>query len=94
MTHDIRLHAAFHRARFAISFVRDEKQDARETDENVDDPFDRRPRTQDEIDDIPVASGESAETHQAPVEGADDDENERDHVKCFHIDLRYIDPIR
>jgi hypothetical protein len=71
---------------FAVLLVNDELVDAGKTDENVDEPLYLRPRSENHINEIPIAAAhEPTQTDQAPVEGPDDDEDPRNHVQPFIV---------
>ena len=64
----------------------------READEHIDEILKCRPLAEDHVDDVPgvyIVAHERAETHEAPVEAADDDENKLNSVKCFHAFIRF-----
>lgn len=61
----------------AVPLVREEEDERRETDQQVDESLDRRPGAEEEIHDVPIAAHIRPERHEAPVEAADDDECER-----------------
>jgi hypothetical protein len=77
------LHRLCH-AHFAMALVADEQPDGREANEDVDEPFDLRYGTEDQVDNVPVCVHKAAQANETPVEAADDKEDERYHVKCFH----------
>ena len=79
-------HAARSAALFAILLVRCELVDGRKADEDIHEPFDYRPRAENQIDDIPITAEEASQSDEAPVEGADDDEDPGNHVK-FHRNI-------
>lgn len=49
-----------------------------EADEDVDEPLDLGPCSEETTDEVPVLSHESTETDEAPVEGADENEDTGD----------------
>ena len=53
----------------------EDHHDSGETDEDIDDPLDVRPGAEEHVHDVQVATEETAEADEAPVEGADDNEN-------------------
>jgi hypothetical protein len=57
--------------------MREEKSERRETDKQIDEILNRRPRAKEEIHDIPVAAHPVANRDETPIETADDEENER-----------------
>jgi len=66
----------------------DGKQYRREADENINNPFNLNREAQNHMDDIPVTAHKATEPNEAPVEAANDDEDERDIMKSFHAFIR------
>jgi len=56
--------------------VREEQDEGAKANEEVDEPFDLWPGAKDHMDDIPVVTHVATECDEAPVEAADDDEDE------------------
>jgi hypothetical protein len=73
------------RAHFAVLFVADGDPNSRETDEDIHYPLDRRPRAEDEVYNVPIGAGKTADANKAPIEPADYQKDKRDHMKRFHI---------
>lgn len=70
----------------AAALLPEDEYQGRDTDKQVDEILNRRPCAEEEIHDIPVATHVVADRHEAPVEGADDDEDKRCFMQCFHED--------
>jgi hypothetical protein len=66
----------------------EEEYESRETNENVDQPLKPRHRAKNEVDYVPVAACEAANTDEPPVEAADNEEPPSDFVQCLHIMMR------
>ena len=64
--------------------MRNKDGNCRKSDDEVDDIFYKRPLTEEKIDDIPIAAHKVTDGDEAPIETADDKEEKRNGVKCFH----------
>lgn len=76
-----------HRCRTAL--LGDKKDDGAHAHQDVYEPLKGRHAAQDHVHDVPVATHEPAKADKAPVERTDDNQDERDTVKCFHVERLY-----
>lgn len=71
----------------AIPPVREREEKTGKAHEDIDDALYDRPPAQEHSYDIPLR----IDAHEAPVDGAHDDEDECDRVYCFHDDEKLVD---
>jgi hypothetical protein len=69
----------------AILAMHDEFVYSREAYQDVNNVLYWRPGTEYQINKVPIAAHEPAQADQTPVEGADDDEDPRNHVQPFVV---------
>jgi hypothetical protein len=73
-----------HAAGPAVLLVGEKKKERRKTDEDVDNPLDRRPCSEDHVHYVPVAADKTSDTDEPPIQSANDEENKGDDVYYFH----------
>ena len=71
--------------RTTIPFMREADDECRETDEQVYDVLNRRPRADEEVHNVPIAAGPVPYRNETPVEAAHDKEDKRDTMESLHV---------